>query len=191
MKWNDHSRDVPEGSHAFLGASTYHWLNYDEDHLIESYNKYLAKQRGTELHAFAKECVRLKQKLPNVKGDTLAMYVNDAIKYKMRPEQPLRYSSFCFGTADSISFYGNVLRIFDLKTGTIKASMKQLEIYAALFCLEYEVEPWNLEEIELRIYQNGEVNVEYPEDDLIKSIMDKIIRFDVCLQKIKEDENYG
>lgn len=29
MQWNDHSRLV--GQHAFLGASKYHWLNYDTD----------------------------------------------------------------------------------------------------------------------------------------------------------------
>ena len=36
MIWNDHSRDVPEGSHAFLGASKYSWLNYTEDKLKET-----------------------------------------------------------------------------------------------------------------------------------------------------------
>ena len=35
MKFNDHSR--LEGAHAFLSASKYHWVNYDDAKLIESY----------------------------------------------------------------------------------------------------------------------------------------------------------
>ena len=37
MIWNDHSIEVPEGTHAFLGASQYSWLNYDEKKLEEVY----------------------------------------------------------------------------------------------------------------------------------------------------------
>ena len=43
MIWNDHSREVPEGAHAFLGASKYSWLNYDEEKLIEAYSNFLAR----------------------------------------------------------------------------------------------------------------------------------------------------
>ena len=41
MKWNDHHE--LEGTHAFLSASQYHWLNYTDDILIDRYiyNKYL------------------------------------------------------------------------------------------------------------------------------------------------------
>ena len=37
MIWKDHSYDVREGEHAFLGASKYSWLNYDEDKLAKMY----------------------------------------------------------------------------------------------------------------------------------------------------------
>ena len=129
-----------EGQHAFLGASKYHWINYDEDKLVESYSKFKATQRGTELHDFAARCIKLGQRLP--KSDkTLNLYVNDAITYKMTPEQVLYFSENCFGTADAIGFRNNLLRIHDLKTGVTPAHMEQLEIYAALFCLEYGKRP--------------------------------------------------
>ena len=65
MQFNKHYN--LEGSHAFLGASKYHWINYDEEKLIASYNSFLAAQKGTELHAFAAQCIRLRQKLPKTR----------------------------------------------------------------------------------------------------------------------------
>ena len=172
-----------EGRHAFLSASKYHWINYDEEKLSDTYLKYLATQRGTELHAFACQCIRLGVKLPRTRK-TLNMYVNDAIGYKMTPEQPLYYSENCFGTADTISFNKNLLRIHDLKTGVSLTSMHQLEIYAALFCLEYRKQPQDID-MELRIYQSGEVYVHEPSSDDILEIMDKIILFDKRIDEIE------
>lgn len=133
MNFNNHSKF--EGQHAFLSASKYHWINYDNDKIAQSYSNFMAAQKGTILHEFAAQCIELGQKLPSSKK-TLNRYVNDAIGFKMIPEQILFYSENCFGTADSISFRDNLLRIHDLKTGAIPAHMEQLEIYAALFCLE-------------------------------------------------------
>ena len=99
MNFNKHSN--LEGQHAFLGASKYHWINYSEDKVADAYTKFLATLRGTELHAFAAHAIRLGQKLPKSQK-TLNMYVNDAIGYKMTPEQILYYSENCFGTADAI-----------------------------------------------------------------------------------------
>lgn len=181
MNFKKHS-DL-EGRHAFLSASKYHWINYDEEKLSDTYLKYLATQRGTELHAFACQCIRLGVKLPRTRK-TLNMYVNDAIGYKMTPEQPLYYSENCFGTADAISFNKNLLRIHDLKTGVSPTSMHQLEIYAALFCLEYRKQPQDID-MELRIYQSGEVYVHEPPSDDILVIMDKIILFDKRIDEIE------
>ena len=75
-----------EGQHAFLGASTYHWINYTEEKVADAYAKYRAAQRGTVLHSFAAQCIKLGQRLPKSQK-TLNMYVNDAIGYKMTPEQ--------------------------------------------------------------------------------------------------------
>ena len=184
MKWNNHSK--LSGAHAFLGASKYSWLNYDEDKLIQTYSNFLATQLGTRLHALASELIQLGIKLPKQKK-TLNMFVNDAIGFKMTSEQTLFYSINCFGTADAISFRGNLLRIHDLKTGTTKASMSQLLIYAALFCLEYDIRPGDIE-IELRIYQNNDVDILNPTADMILPIMDKIVQFDKLLNKLKEGE---
>lgn len=185
MTFNEHSRF--SGLHAFLGASKYHWLNYDESKIAESYRNALAAKHGTELHDFAAQCIRLNQKLPKT-NKTLNMYVNDAIGYKMTPEQILYYSDNCFGTADAIAFRDGLLRIHDLKTGTTPAHFEQLEIYAALFCLEYKKKPGEIV-IELRIYQNNDVMVFCPAADDILPIMDKIKSFDKIINKLKERED--
>lgn len=184
MIFNRHSE--LEGLHAFLGASKYYWLNYDEEKLADAYSKQLATIKGTELHAFAKECIRLGIKLPKSQK-TLNMYVNDAIGFKMTPEQPLFYSPNCFGTADTIAFRNDILRIHDLKTGATPAHMEQLLIYASLFCLEYRVKPGEIK-IELRIYQANDILVDTPDAEVIAPIMDKIIRFDKLISEIQERE---
>lgn len=181
MNFNNHS--MLEGKHAFLGASKYHWINYDADKVADSYSRFLAVQKGTELHDFAAQCIKLGQKLPRSKK-TLNMYVNDAIGFKMTPEQVLYYSENCFGTADSISFRNGLLRIHDLKTGAIPAHMEQLMIYAALFCLEYKVKPSEID-MELRIYQSDEVFYHNPTAEDIVPIIDKIISFDKIIANIK------
>ena len=185
MKFNNHKN--LEGCHAFLGASKYHWINYDPDKVASSYRNYLATLKGTELHDFAARCIKLGQKLPKSKK-TLNMYVNDAIGYRMTPEQVLYYSDNCFGTADSISFKDNLLRIHDLKTGVTPAHMEQLEIYAALFCLEYKIKPADID-IELRIYQSDDILVFNPTVEDIVPIMDKIITSDKIISDIKEEED--
>ncbi len=190
MIWNKHYCDVPEGAHAFLGASKYSWLNYDEDRLITVYKNQMAAQRGTRLHAFAKECIELGQKLPSngaAAKKTLNAFVNDAIGFRMEAEQPLFYSENCFGTADAICFRKNLLRIHDLKTGVTPASMHQLEIYMALFCLEYHQKPKAIDS-ELRIYQNDDILIGSPDPEIIEDIIEKIIRFDEIIAQIKNGE---
>ena len=183
MNWNRHFH--LEGKHDFLGASQYSWLNYDNDKLVERYFNFKAVERGTRLHALAAEHIRLGIKMPKTKK-TLDQYVNDAIGYGMDPEVLLYFSDNCFGTADAISFKKDFLRIHDLKTGVTPASIKQLYIYAALFCLEYDVIPGNIG-MELRLYQNNDVIISNPEADDIFPIMDKIVTFDKILQEIKSE----
>lgn len=184
MDWNRHSRI--EGMHAFLGASKYSWLNYDEDKLRQTYDNFKNTMLGTRKHAIAAELIDLGIKLPN-NQKTLSRYVNDAIGFKMKPEQPLFYSENCFGTADAISFRNDTLRIHDLKTGVSPVSMKQLHIYAALFCLEYGYDPHDIR-IELRIYQNNDITAERPEPDLIVDVMAKIKWADEILNDMKKGE---
>lgn len=184
MKFNDHHSLI--GMHAFLGASKHSWLRYSDEKMQLAYQNAKAAARGTRLHAFAAEAIELGERLAKSKR-TMPLFVNDAISYKMTPEQVLFYSENCFGTADAISFRNKVLRIHDLKTGTSPVSMEQLEIYAALFCLEYRQNPNDIT-IELRIYQNNEVMIENPEPAVIMDIMKKIKHFDRLINSWKEAE---
>ena len=84
-----------KGQHAFLSASKYHWINYTEEKLVDRYENMLAVQRGTELHEFAQQAITYGVKLKNTK-QTLNMYVNDAIGFRMTPEVVLFYSPNCF-----------------------------------------------------------------------------------------------
>lgn len=204
-----------EGTHAFLSPSQSSWLRYDDEKLADRYLKSKAVQRGTELHAFAHECIRLNRPQPRNK-DSLNMFVNDALGYKMSSEQPLFYDGFCYGTADAIEYKRNYLRIHDLKTGETKAEMEQLKIYAALFCLNYQslvrkarkdgmsdmdiaakydlkptelhFDPLQMNGIELRIYQYGEVVTELADPEEIRAIMDIIIHDVGVLKKVETEE---
>jgi hypothetical protein len=183
MNFNTHS--TISGKHAFLSPSSYHWINYSDEKLETRFTASQAAARGTALHDLAHEAIKLGVKLSKA-NPTLSMYVNDAIGYKMTVEQPLYYSDNCFGHADTISFRRNTLRIHDLKTGVTPASFTQLEVYAAIFCLEYGVSPYDID-IELRIYQNNAVNVADGDPPVIFNIMDKIIVFDQRIEIMKAE----
>ena len=173
-----------EGAHAFLQPSKYSWVNYDDQKLEAVYANWRASQQGTELHELAAKLINLGVKLPKT-NKTLNMYVNDGIGFRMSTEVCLFYSINAFGTADAIAFKNNFLRIHDLKNGRTPASIKQLEVYAALFCLEYSFNPRDLD-IELRLYQLDEVLVENPAPEDILFIMERIVVFDKRINEIKE-----
>lgn len=172
-----------EGLHAPFGASKSSWLRYSDEKIVEVYNNLQAAEMGTRLHEWAKQTIDLGIKQSRSKK-TIYSYVNDAIGFNMSTEVILFYSENFFGTADAISFRNNFLRIHDLKTGRRPVHMEQLEIYAALFCLEYKVKPGDIH-IELRIYQNDEILVHEPTAEDILPIMDKIVHVDKMLEKIE------
>ena len=175
-----------EGLHAPFSPSQSSWLRYDDEKALEVYANRKASEIGTKLHQWAKDTIDLGIKQPRSKK-TLYAHVNDAIGFKMSTEVVLFYSKRFFGTADSISFRNGVLRIHDLKTGKIPAHMEQLEIYAALFCLEYKVKPGDIE-MELRIYQNDEILYHNPTAEDILPIMDKIVHLNKLLEKMDNEE---
>lgn len=179
MPWHDHH--ALNGKHAELSPSSYHWLNYDEQKLVQVHDNLLAKKRGTKLHDFADKAISMGIKLRG--RNTLALHVNDALGYRMKSEQPLYYSDYCFGTADAISFDGKTLRIHDLKTGDTPAHMEQLRIYAALFCLEYDISPSDIA-IELRIYQFDKAFIEKPDPAEIDRICEIIIAYSDLLSQV-------
>lgn len=177
MAFNRHEH--LEGLHAPFGASKSSWLRYDDAKAVEVYRNMKAAEMGTLLHEWAKNTIRLRIKQPR-STKTLSNYVNDAIGFNMDTEVVLYYSDYFFGTADSICFRNNFLRIHDLKTGLTAVKMEQLEIYAALFCLEYKVNPKDIE-IELRIYQNDSIIYHNPTPETIQDIMNKIIHLNKIL----------
>lgn len=182
MNFNSHL--ALAGKHAFLSPSQHHWVNYTEQKLEARFLSWTASARGTDLHNLAHEAIRLNVKLSSA-NKTLSMYVNDAIGYKMTCEQVLYYSENCFGSADTISFRRNKLRIHDLKTGVTPAHHRQLEVYAALFCLEYHISPFDIE-VELRIYQNSKIHIYDGDPEVIVDIMNTIVDFDMKIQFMKE-----
>lgn len=180
FQFNDHSK--LGGSHAAFSPSQPHWLRYDDEKVVNSYNNKRAAEMGTILHAWAQQTIDLGIKQPR-SNKTLYAYVNDVIGYRMSTEVVLYYSPRIYGTADAISFKNNILRISDLKTGTTPAKMDQLYIYAALFCLEYRIDPKNIK-IELRLYQNDKVKEEFPTADEIIPIMEHIAHVDKIAEEI-------
>lgn len=183
MRFNKHLN--LHGEHAFLSPSQYHWINYTPNRLAERWTTAQASAYGVAQHLYAQEQIMAGRLSDHI--GTLGMYINDAIRHRMTCEQVLYYSENCFGTADTISFRYKTLRIFDLKTGVIAGSVHQLEIYAALFCLEYEIDPYDIK-IELRIYQDNEVVIYDADPDDIAFIMEKIQEFDRQIKQLRLEE---
>ena len=181
MNFNLHNNLA--GLHAPFPASQSAWIRYDDDKAREVYTRRKAAELGSKLHEWAKQTIDLGIKQPK-SNKTLYMYVNDAIGFKMETEVVLFYSPNFFGTADAICYRNGVLRIHDLKTGATPVKMEQLEIYAALFCLEYKIKPGEID-MELRIYQNDEIIVHNATAEDILPIMDKIIHLNKILENVE------
>lgn len=181
FKWNDHWK--LKGKHSEFSPSSPAWINYDETKLVNVHINKEKKELGTRLHEFASEAIQLKRKQSTAK-DTVNIFINDSIKLNMASEKTLYYSDAFFGTSDAIKLEGGKLLIFDLKTGEHKADYRQLDIYAALFCLEYGYDPRDLE-IEERIYQFNTFTVNVPDQNYIVDLMERIVRFDQVLEQYK------
>lgn len=216
MNWNDHSKLVGKhailspSSYSWINYDVGKPDAYDaRTALFNRYCSTYSQAIGTLVHDYARK--RILYKMPMKKGDKASLlfylrdngipenvvdmeflfenilyYVNDAIQYSMSPETMLYYSENCFGCADAISFKKNMLRIHDLKTGRLPAHIEQLEIYAALFCLEYDKKPGDID-MELRIYQPFNMIVFNPDATDIFPIMDQIVSQDRFLTKIRNE----
>lgn len=183
MPFNAHSELA--GKHAFLSPSQPHWIRYSDDKLERVFTSAMAAARGDRLHKLAHDLIDNRVRLPE-EEKTLNMYVNDGIGFRMSTEVPLVYSRNVFGHADTASFRQMKLRISDLKTGAIPAKVEQLEVYAALFCLEYRESPFDIE-IELRIYQNNQCREYLGDPVTIDNIKERIRAFDKHIEKMREE----
>lgn len=210
MIWKDHSNDKHNGAHAFLAPSNNSWEGYDDEKTISCFVGSKAKDAGTEIHKFAcRRIIRRMELGPNdidslifymvenwipmyvikhmqieVIFETVRKYVNDALYFGLDPEREVYYCEDAYGTADTIGFDGVVLRVHDLKTGKIPATFKQLEKYAALFCLDYDIAPEEFE-TELRLYQNSDILVEHPEASVIRHHIDEYVHKNQLIYEFK------
>lgn len=188
-----------EGKHAILSPSQCGWFkNFNEEAILNRVRSYYAAQIGTIIHDLARELIdkrikinkhdkklallRLLEKdIPRAVididnwYDAFMTFVNDAIALDMSPEVQLIFSPVAFGTSDAVSFDGELLRIHDLKTGSIDGKMDQLLIYAAYFCLHYKIKPKDIS-VELRIYQRGNVVILDPTAEELEEAMDICIK---------------
>lgn len=204
--------EIPEGSHALISPSR-HILkqNYTREQFDNYISSCYSTRIGTSIHELAAKLIDAKLKVNKSEAakmitlkliddgiprrvfnaenyvDTFVPYVKDAIGYDMTAEQILKYSRYAFGTADAIRYNESkkYLRIHDLKTGKMPASLDQLVAYAALFFLEYKLKPGEVT-TEIRIYQNGEIVTGLPTAPDILPIMDQIRSLNEYFMK-----NYG
>jgi len=65
--------------------------------------------------------------------------------------------------------------------------MDQLRVYAAIFCLEYAINPYDIK-IDLRIYQHGEIIVDNPDPFDISAIMETIVWADMEIERYRAEE---
>ena len=110
----------------------------------------------------------LKEKIS--RDEIVNIPIDKLISFKNHPDKESEFKYF--------------LRIHDLKTGKIPAKLRQLEVYAAFFFLEYKIKPEDTE-IELRSYQSDDIIVGNPTAKDIKPLMNKIVAFDKRIEKIK------
>lgn len=127
--------------------------------------------------------------LPGEAYLSVKMFVCDSIGFRMESEQKLSVSKVIEGTADAVRFYpkDNLLRISDLKTGSRPAKIEQVFIYAALYCYENRLDPLKTN-FEARIYQNGEIYIEQPTGEEIKSLLNTILHINEVVSKFERGE---
>lgn len=157
--------------HAHLSPSKYSWIRYDDEKFERTYLSRLAAARGTAEHEYAAMAIKLGKRQPATK-ETLNMFVNDSIRWKLEPEVGFFANEIFFGHADAAGFRKNVFRVSDLKTGVTETSMDQCKCYVALFCIEYDMNPFDFA-AEMRIYQNNEIREELAEPHEINIIIDR------------------
>lgn len=211
FRFHDHSKDVPEGAHAILSPSKSSWTNYDsKDYLFNLLCSSYAQEIGTLLHKLAETAIKYKVRIPKIAAKPMitlwllangiprsivdadkyvsnfVAYVNDAIGFDMSPEVVLKYSDNAFGTADAVRFNEKKmhLRIHDYKSGITKPCLRQLEVYAAYFCMEYNIKPKDLT-IELRIYWQNEVIVGNPTAADIVPLIERTRESDNFIRSLK------
>lgn len=150
------------------------------------YTKYTFNSNKNDVSDYGMLLIENMSYIPKEVFETVKYYINDAIGFKMLVEQPLVYSKNIFGTADSIIFKDNLLRIHDLKTGNNEPKMEQLIIYAALFCLEYDIKPSDIE-YELRLYHWDGMIIHKPTVEDLLPVIDSIVTIEKIAYGVEKE----
>ena len=128
--------------------------------------------------------------LPNEAYGSAKSFVTDSVTLGMDSEVKVGYSFFFNGAADAIKLENKLLRVFDLKTGSMLAKPEQLYIYCAEFCLQHRINPIEIS-FEIRIYQNDEIFGDKPSGSDILALMDNIAHKNKVLTKFEGVTTYG
>lgn len=202
-----------KGTHAKLNASNSSWRRYKTEE--QFYNKYVAdyaQDLGTAVHNLSEDLINFKIKvnkndkhllmyaiakagIPKNAYDldfifpTFAMYVNDAIGYRMTAEKVIGYSEVAYGTSDAISLKDGLLRIHDLKTGHSPAHMDQLITYAAFYCLNNDIKPESIK-FELTLYQAGDKLTYIPTSEEVAEAMQETVNGSDIMMRFLEEGRY-
>lgn len=155
-------------------------------HIYEKYMMETSKLYDSRVGSIFLDHLRY---LPGEAYLSVKMFVCDSIGFRMESEQKLSVSKVIEGTADAVRFYpkDNLLRISDLKTGSRPAKIEQVFIYAALYCYENKLDPLKTN-FEARIYQNGEIYIEQPTGEEIKSLLNTILHINEVVSKFERGE---
>ena len=189
-------------NHVIADSSVNTWSYEKRTDEIINFSSYLKERKGYTDQFFADLKEMLQQTNLTITFDddnntfnvfdmdfifpNLVSYVNDAIGYRMDAEKILYFSENAYGTADAICFRNKCLRVHDYKSGRGTVKMDQLYIYVALFCLEYNIKPGEIE-IETRLYHANEILTDNPTAEDILPIMDAIVINDKFLSKIRAE----
>lgn len=175
---------------AVFSPSERAWIRYSKEKIVAKVNQWDTVQRGVDLHALAAEAIRLQVQLSSENG-VISQYVRDAITYDCEVEVPLSYSQYIYGTADALrfDFSTKTLYVFDLKTGKKEASTDQVLIYAAMWCLINNIDPYDID-FDLRIYSDVNTIILRTEDnsgiqDKVRECMDSIVFVDNTVNEYK------
>ena len=67
--------------------------------------------------------------------------------------------------------------------------MEQLLLYDALFCLEYRINPKDIQ-VENRIYQCDAISVANPSPDELKEFVDMVVEKEKCAREVRAEVSF-
>lgn len=179
---------------AELGTEMHEWASY-QIILLSKVSNPREVNKGVKTHIYEKYIrdpeyrdllLKHLSYIPSESFSSVKSFINDSIGFGMESEKKLYFSEYFNGTSDAIKYYDKtkLLRVSDLKTGLRPAKIEQVFIYAALYCLQFKLDPLKTN-FETRIYQNDEIYIEQPLGEDIADIMQNITHKNKVLTKFE------